>query len=286
MVRYNAQLFALRAEQMLLDAGVDIVYGTHVVGVDLEGEKIRHLFTENKSGRLAWRVGSVVDATGDADVAHYAGVPTKVYESGNNLAGWYYAASEKGYRLCTVGVRDDPDYDPRDPDKVLYHGKPILGLDGEEISYYVHESRRMTYNDFHKRREEDPTLFPVTISTIPQLRMTRRICGEYEQAEEEQHTYIPDSIGMVGNWKKRGPVYEVSFRTLYSAQVKNLITAGRCTSVDTKLWDVMRVIPCCVVTGQAAGTAASMSNDFSALDVSELQRALQRDGVVLHECEL
>jgi len=40
------------------------------------------------------------------------------------------------------------------------------------------------------------------------------------------------------------------------------------------------------VTGQAAGTAAAMTNDFSALDVFQLQSQLQRDGVVLHESEI
>ena len=91
---------------------------------------------------------------------------------------------------------------------------------------------------------------------------------------------------MVSNWKRRGPIYEVPFRTLYSKEVKNLIVAGRCTSVNETLWDVMRVIPCCAVTGQAAGTAAAMTDDFSELDVNRLQKALQDTGVILHEKEL
>lgn len=33
--------------------------------------------------------------------------------------------------------------------------------------------------------------------------------AEYELAHTEMHTYFEDSIGMVSNWKKRGPVYEV-----------------------------------------------------------------------------
>ena len=68
--------------------------------------------------------------------------------------------------------------------------------------------------------------------------------------------------------------------------MKNLIVAGRCTSVNEILWDVMRVIPCCAVTGQAAGIAAAMTDDFSALDVSALQNKLRENGVVIHEYEL
>ena len=116
--------------------------------------------------------------------------------------------------------------------------------------------------------------------------MTRKIAGEYQLAHTEEHTYFEDSIGMVSNWRKRGPVWEVPFRTLYSGEVKNLIAAGRCTSVNETLWDVMRVIPCCAVTGEAAGVAAAMTDDFSTLDVKLLQAELEKRGVVLHERDL
>ena len=76
------------------------------------------------------------------------------------------------------------------------------------------------------------------------------------------------------------------FRTLYSQKIRNLITAGRCTSVTDEMWDIMRVIPCCAVTGQAAGIAAAMTDDFSSLDIGELQQALVENGVVLHESDL
>ncbi|MBQ4137890.1 MAG: FAD-dependent oxidoreductase, partial [Clostridia bacterium] len=59
-----------------------------------------------------------------------------------------------------------------------------------------------------------------------------------------------------------------------------------CTSVNETLWDVMRVIPCCAVTGQAAGTAAALSDDFTTLDISLLQSELVKDGVVLHEKDI
>lgn len=147
-------------------------------------------------------------------------------------------------------------------------------------------SHQSTYNDFLKKRQADSDLMPVTMATIPQIRMTRKIVGEYILSDKEMHKYFDDSIGMVSNWKKRGPIYEVPFRTLYSAKVKNLICAGRCTSVNEAMWDIMRVIPCCAVTGQAAGTAAAMTDDFSKLHVAELQEVLKDNGVVLHEKEI
>ena len=285
-VQYNAQVFAILAEKLLLESGVELLYGSYVVDVATENNRVTKLFVENKSGRTAYSVGSVVDATGDCDIAHFAGVPNKLFEQGNVLAGWYYYTDSKGYHLQMVGAADIPD-----AEKTGNEGKPLVsrrftGLDGKELSEQVCLSHKKTLEHWLEKRKKDETAVISTIATIPQVRMTRKIVGEYELAHTQMHTYFEDSIGMVSNWKKRGPVYEVPFRTLYNSSMKNLITAGRCTSVNETLWDVMRVIPCCAVTGQAAGTAAAMTDDFSTLDVGKLQQKLQTNGVVLHEKDL
>lgn len=286
-VQYNAQLFAILAEKLLLDVGVNIIYGTYAVDVKIDDAKITHIITENKSGRQAYKVKSVVDATGDCDIAKFADAPTDTFKQGNILAAWYYSFGKNGYNLNMLGYSDIPDEEKTEENKVKkLINKRFSGLDGEEISEQTCLSHQSTYTDFLKKREQDDMHVPVTIATIPQIRMTRKIIGEYVLSDKEMHTYFEDSIGMVSNWKKRGPIYEVPFRTLYSAKVKNLICAGRCTSVNETLWDVMRVIPCCAVTGEAAGTAAAMTDDFSTLDVKELQNILKSNGVVLHEKEI
>ena len=282
-VRYNAQLFAILAEQLLIQEGVEILYGTSVAAVSMVDDKISHIICENKSGRCAYGVTSVVDATGDCDIAAFAGAPTENFKQGNILASWYYFVGQSGYNLRQLGCADVPEAErtANNAQKLLIDRR-FTGLDGKELSEMTVLSHASTLNDFKKFRKDDPTYWPVTIATTPQVRMTRKILGEYVLSEKEDKAYFEDSIGMVSNWKKRGPIYEVPFRTLYCKQVKNLITAGRCTSVTETLWDVMRVIPCCAVTGQAAGTAAAMTDDFTALDVSILQEQLVKDGVVLH----
>lgn len=286
-VQYNPHLFAIYAEKLLLSEGVDIKYGTYAVGVNMCDDKISHIITENKSGRLAYKVKSVVDATGDCDIAKLADAPTETFKQGNILAAWYYSWGKDGYKLNMLGYSDIPEEEKTETNKVeTLVNKRFSGLDGDEVSEQICLSHSSTYNDFLKKRKVDDTLFPVTMATIPQIRMTRKIVGEYELSDKEMHKYFEDSIGMVSDWKKRGPVYEVPFGTLYSAKVKNLICAGRCTSVNETLWDVMRVIPCCAVTGQAAGTAAAMTDDFAKLDVKKLQSVLVADGVKLHEKDL
>ena len=286
-VRYNPQVLAILAEKLLIDAGVDIMYGSYATGVNLVNDKIEHIIIENKSGRCAYRINSVVDCTGDCDIANFANVPTETFKQGNVLASWYYFVDKSGYNLKTMGYCDVPDEEKNgngDVPKLI--DRRFKGLSAEELSEMTVLSHTSLLNDFISMKNEDSTAWPVTMATIPQVRMTRKIIGEYELSHTEMHKYFDDSIGMVSNWKKRGPVYEVPFKTLYSSKVKNLITAGRCTSVNETMWDIMRVIPCCAVTGQAAGTAAAMTDDFSALDVKTLQEKLKNDGVVLHEKDL
>ncbi len=286
LVQYNPQIFAILAEKLLMEAGVDILYGSYVVDVQVEEQRIKNLFVENKSGRCACEVTSVVDATGDCDIAKFAGVPTKTFQQGNVLAAWYYGTGLEGYKLHMVGASDIPEEERTGKEAEPLIARRFTGLDGKELSEMVCLSHQATLNHWLKKRESNPDEVISTIATIPQIRMTRKIVGEYELAHTEEHTFFEDSIGMVSNWKKRGPVYEVPFRTLYNKEMKNLITAGRCTCVNETLWDVMRVIPCCAVTGQAAGTAAAMTDDFSMLDVAKLQQRLEENSVVLHEKDL
>lgn len=284
-VQYNPHLFAMLVEKELINAGVKILYGSYAVGVEKSDDKISAVIIENKSGRSAIEVSSVVDATGDADIAVFADVKTEKFKKGNRLAAWYYYLGKKGYELNMLGVADVmPEGDDRKPEDLI--ATRFSGIDGEEISKMTVLSHENILNDIIKRRLNDDKLFPVTMATIPQLRMTRKIVGEYILDESEVHKYFDDSVGMVSDWRKRGPVFEVPFRTLYSSKIKNLITAGRCTSVTDDMWDIMRVIPCCAVTGEAAGVAASMTDDFTKIDIKELQKALRESGVVIHEKDL
>ncbi|MBQ8747583.1 MAG: FAD-dependent oxidoreductase [Clostridia bacterium] len=285
-VQYNAQLFSILAEKLLLENDVDILYGSYVIDVAIDNNRINMLFVQNKSGKTAFGVRSVVDATGDCDIAEFSKIPTETFKQGNVLAAWYYFTDSSGYHLQIVGASDVPEAERTGKELKPLIDKRFSGLDGEEISQMMHLSHKKTLEHWLKKRESDQNAVISTIATIPQIRMTRKIVGEYELKHTEMHTYFEDSIGMVSNWKKRGPIYEVPFRTLYNKKVKNLIVAGRCTSVNETLWDVMRVIPCCAVTGQAAGTAAAMTDDFSTLNVSELQKKLQSNGVILHERDI
>ena len=282
-VQYNAQVFAILAEQLLSEAGVDILYGSYVIDAAVKDNKIEHLTVVNKTGKADYYIDSVIDATGDADIAKFAGAPTETYKPGNLLAAWYYFTDAEGYKLKMLGGSRKPKKLPDDAKVCEMYSNRYSALEAEELSLMTRLSHEQIFHDWLKRRENDAAAVVSTIATIPQVRMTRRIIGDYTLSYDEVHKHFDDSIGMVSDWRKRGPIFEVPFATLFNSSVKNLIMAGRCTSVDDELWDVMRVIPCCAVTGQAAGTAAAMTDDFSSIDITELQRKLEKSGVVLHE---
>jgi hypothetical protein len=293
ITQFNPHLFALRAEKLLLELGVTILYGTLAAAVVKDGSRISGIIVENKSGRSVIACDSVVDCSGDADVAHLAGAPTALHENGNGLASWYYYCTDGKVKLKMFGLadmppseknaQDDKHDDPYDNVKVAsLTSTRFSGVDGEELSSAVIEAHGKMYEDILKFKAEIPDYVPVTISTIPLVRMSRRIVGAYTQKDTEIREYFKDSIGLTGDWRKAGPCYEIPFRTLYAPEVPNLITAGRIISVSDPMWDITRVIPPCAVTGEAAGTAASMTSDFPALDVDALQRKLERNNVKLH----
>ena len=285
-VQYNAQTFAILAEQLLLSEGVDIMYGSYVVDAAVKEKKLESLTVVNKSGHTKYFIRSAVDATGDCDIAHFCAAPTAEFRQGNVLAAWYYFADKEGYHLRQHGFCDIPEEERAGRELKHLNTRRFSGLSGKEISEQTILSHAETMKNYLELKQKNPDAVIATLATIPQVRMTRRIVGEKTLAYDALHTRQEDSIGMVSNWKRRGPVWEVPFGTLWQPSVKNLAVAGRCTSVDERLWDVMRVIPCCAVTGEAAGAAAAVSDDFSKLNVAYLQEILKKNGVVLHESDL
>ncbi len=281
-VQYSANVYTILLEQKLRKEEIDILYGTSVCEVNTENDKINALIVENKSGRYALGCKSVVDCSGDADICKFAGEETAIYDQKNVLAAWYYVTDDSEYNLHMIGYTELPDNE-RKTEKVQTDVKErFTGIDAEEISHMMELSHEQSLMDFLKKGDVSQTHALSTISSIPQLRMTRRIKGILDLDENDDKVYKETSIGMISNWKKRGPVYEVPFETLYGKKIKNLITAGRCISAMDNMWDISRVIPCCAVTGEAAGAAAAMTDDFSALDVKILQDHLCTQGVVLH----
>ena len=278
--QYNANIFAILLEQLLISEGVTILYGSLIVDAIVQNQSVTHIIVENISGRQAYITESIIDATGDAVICEKCSVPTRLFSQGNNLAAWYYVSENNMISLRMLGCA-------KRADEAVYKidDKRYSGLDVHELTDMVILSHAETIKDYLKfggvRKERALT----AIATIPQIRMTRCLRGAYTVDIHEEHKSFPDSVGMFSNWRKCGPVYELPFGSLYCKKIKNLLAVGRCISVTDAMWDISRVIPACAVSGEAAGTAAAICSDFTAIDLKRLQKQLQKQGVKIHNKE-
>lgn len=71
----DGNYFRIKATELLARAGVQVLYGATVVGVERRGERIDSLTVAGKGGLHRLTAATVVEASGDGDVAAMAGVP-------------------------------------------------------------------------------------------------------------------------------------------------------------------------------------------------------------------
>lgn len=275
MVQYNPFLFAIACEQELLKNNVEILYGTSCVNTIVENDKIKYLILSSKTERYGVECISCIDATGDADIAYMSGEETIEFKSQNILAGWYYSYSKiNNYKLNMVGFSDILP-------QINSNSIRFNGIDSKEISEVVCKSHNMTYNDILEKRKSDNSYIPVNMATIPQIRMSRGLKGNYLMNIDMDRVEFTDSVGLFANWRKSGPIYELPFSSLHGNKIKNLCSCGRAIGCEEVMWDLVRVIPVCAVSGEACGVAASMTDDFTNINIKELQNKLINNKVKL-----
>lgn len=281
-VRYNPSVFAILAEQLLIEAGVEILYGSAVCGAYCDGSgNLQSVIVENKSGRTAIIAKSVVDASGDADVAYYSGAQTAEIAQKNRLAAWHYCGTEKGVKLNMLGAADIPEKYKKTFSEDSGE-KRYTALDAENLTELVIDSHKLLLDSFLAGGDVSEFHSLASMATIPQVRMTRRICGEYTLDDIENDKFFEDSIGVIADWRKKGVVYELPYGVIHSVDRDNLFAAGRCISVTDAMWDITRVIPVCAVTGEAAGKAAALHAVKGGVLPEVLQKNLENSGVMLH----
>lgn len=84
---------------------------------------------------------------------------------------------------------------------------------------------------------------------------------------------------------RQGFKYQIPWRIQIPRGVDNLATAGRCVSVTHEALGSLRVMPQCMVLGQAAGTACALSlrddRILRSLPAAELQASLRSQGCII-----
>ena len=81
----DPEVFKLVLIDMLREAGVEILLHALTVSVIKDANRVSGVLIESKSGRQAALASNVIDATGEADIAHYAGAPCRSVASGGSM---------------------------------------------------------------------------------------------------------------------------------------------------------------------------------------------------------
>jgi hypothetical protein len=276
LTRFNPTAYMLALEKWLLGAGVELLYDTRLCEVQGSDDKISHVIIENKGGRSALSCGAVIDATGDADVCFLAGEPTESLD-GNVLAGWFYTLRENSLHLHAMtrpysknGSRNEK-------------GAPFFrGDDPAQVTAQLVGSRAMAQekNAEMRARNPDEEIQIFNVPTQPCFRMTRRLNAPFSMSDSHKFQYFEDTVGLISDWRRAGPVYPMALRSLLAPKHRNLLAVGRCMGADTSVWDVTRCFPGCCMSGEAAGVAAALAVRETRGDAHELPAELVRQHLI------
>lgn len=291
MFSYSAEIFALALTEFCREAGVELMFDTAFSAPVMEEGtgRVLGVAIENKSGRQYFPAKFFVDATGDADLLARAGVPTR--KRGN-----YHSYSPHGITLdtCRNAVKSGKIGDAVTTFSggcaSLYGenhpaGVPLYdGTDGNEVNRYLIDNQLELLEKLKKtdRNQREVIMLP----GMCQFRTTRCIQGDAVLREEDAFRHFPDSVAAIGDFDRRDYLFEVPYGTLCRKEFPNVITAGRSAAAEGYAWDVLRVIPPAILTGQAAGTACVRAMEenvpIAQIDITALQRELERQNVLIH----
>ncbi len=236
---YDTSVYKMAADQLLQQAGVGLLFHAWAAAVIREqggnGRRIAALVVETKSGRQAIRANAFVDASGDADLAAFAGVPFEVgdghgsglfpttmfrvgqvdapralaavgeFKAINDLMAQARERQPGAYDFPRDGAILRPNIDPREWRANVTQirnaaGHAMNGVDARELSAGEVEGRRQVAEYFRFLKAEVPGFAQSAIVEIaPQvgIRETRRIEGLYALTGEDilSSARFDDTIG-------------------------------------------------------------------------------------------
>ena len=211
---YDMSAFKCAADQLMGDAGVDVLLHALAVAVVRSGQAARALdalVVETKSGRQAIRGRMFIDCSGDGDLAHRAGVatekgddhgsllyPTLMFRVGNvdagragdawrTIPGLMDAASEAGeYTFPRRGAIVRPMKRPYEwrvnvTQMKNADGSAVDGTDARSLSAGEIEGRRQVVDYLHFLRARVPgfeNAYALDIAPQLGIRETRRVVAE------------------------------------------------------------------------------------------------------------
>lgn len=229
-VTYNPEILKVVWERLAQEAGARLLFHTFVTDVLLEsGDRIAGVIVSSKSGLGLIRAKIVIDASGEADVAAWAGVPfetagerspaqtlTTTFRLANVDVQRAQSVTRSEFLACLAAAADSGDYDlPRREGSI--HITPVEGVmatimtrveftnpsQPEELTCAEIEGRRQALEYERFLRNQIPGYESARIvgfSTQIGVRESRRIYGEYRLTRDDvlEARKFPDVIGLCG----------------------------------------------------------------------------------------
>ncbi len=330
-------------DEMILEAGVTVLFHTQVVSVVNELQRISYIVAANKSGITAFQGKVYIDCTGDADIVALAGLS---FEYGEEQS-YVVQPSTHCFMITNVDeyhYRNSPYLHMSNPDSAAYdiarsdkyplitdphccnsligpgtvgfnagHIWEVDSTDPFSVSKAMIMGRQLAYQYHQGLKEYLPETFGAShlIATASSMgiRESRRIIGEYKitfndykerrtfsdeigrncyfldvhhKIDERERILKGESNGEEG-WESysEGESHGIPYRSLIPKEIKNLLVAGRSIACEHIIQGSIRVMPVCLVTGQAAGTAAQLACntlDVRDIDINQLRIILLRKG--------
>ena len=280
---------------MVLESGAELLLHSWVTAPILEGNTVKGVIVETKSGRQAFRAKVVIDSTGDGDLLPGTGVETVDYmRPGSRIAQFGFV-----YWICNVDLEKYDAFAEQDPEGfkaaqekiasqggrpsftrgLLDHQQGVVWIhrligslhqtDPEEMTYIDVTTRQKCVRSWELLKQYMPGFERSFIMlSAPQLGTSggRRVVGEYYLTEEDMYRYEPfeDTIAVFSD-NDRGdssllhPCTYVPYRALVPKGVEGFLVACRAFSADHEFSEFFNLIPHCMCFGQAAGTAAAIA---------------------------
>lgn len=297
----SVEKFKVLTDRLLTGEGdhLKVLYHTVAAGVTVAGGRITEVTLANKAGLVKVKPEVVVDCTGDADLAAWAGAPveksaelqpmTLHFRIGNVK---YSPETRKLVREATQKAHERGDlpmfYGPGlvscfAPDEAYVHAirVPADGTDPDQLTQAEIRGRADAWKMFEIWKKEVPGFensYYISSGPFIGVRETRRIVGEVVLTEEDilaARTF--DDAVATGCWyldrhpnkvtvggANVGPAvqpdpYDIPYRSLQPRKVSNLLVAGRCHSASASAMTSTRVTATAMAMGEAAGAAAALA---------------------------
>ena len=184
------------------------------------------------------------------------------------------------------------------------HVPGIKSTEPDQLTKGMIEGRKLAEEMHRALKTECPEVFRDSYLSVSAsflgVRESRRIKGDYIFTIDDwlARRSFPDEIGRncyyidIHKQKeglktypryKAGESHGIPYRCLTPEKLKNVLVAGRCISSDEYAYGSLRIMPACLVTGEAAGTAAALTSErkdknVHKIDVQYLRKRLKEKG--------